>query len=325
MRHPRFTPKQLCAFIAVAETLNFRRASEYLSLSSSAVCQLVGELESITGLKLFDRTTRSVTLSPAGQEFLPSATSVLKQMNLAQGVADNIRNRATGVVRIAAPMIFASTVLPAIIKSYMTEKPKVVIQIHDAAVDNLVNMVSQGSVELAVGSDQNVGPDVARTDLFSSPWVLWCAPTHPLASQGELAWSQLNDQSLVVAGRDYERTVSLTYQGFDEDELITPVNIVDNISTALGIAAQGSAATLAPAYIGLFARLLGLVMLPLSRPTVKRKVCLYSSLNRSVSPAAAGFGEYLEEWLKTKYELGSKGFLPPAEMTCSPLINTPRC
>jgi DNA-binding transcriptional LysR family regulator len=300
----RFTPRQLGAFITVAEVRNFGKAGERLSLSASAVSQLVAELESSIGFRLFDRTTRSVSLSPAGREFLPSAKSVLRHMELAQAAADDIRNRAAGVVRIAAPLVIASTVLPAAIKAYTERRPKVVIRIRDAAVGSLVDMVNNADVDLAVGPDQPVADDVVRLDLFKSPWVLWCSPSHPLAKDCEISWAQLRQYPLVVAGRDYERTVALTHAGVADDDRITPVDIVDNISTALGMAAEGLALTIAPAYVGLLARPLGLVMCPIVQPEAMRQVCLYHSASRAVSPAAEGFREHLIEWLKGRDDLG---------------------
>ena len=76
-----------------------------------------------------------------------------------------------------------------------------------------------------------------------------------------------------------------------------PVDVVDNISTALGIAAQGLAATLAPAYIGVLARLFGLEMRRVIDPETVRKVCLYRSALRDPSPAAEGFAAHLSAWM----------------------------
>ncbi|MFD2883935.1 LysR substrate-binding domain-containing protein [Pseudomonas lini] len=84
---------------------------------------------------------------------------------------------------------------------------------------------------------------------------------------------------------------SLTGGQFEQGRII-PVDIVENVSTALGIAAQGMAATLGPAYVGLLARLLGLTMRPIVQPEVTRQVCIYHSSTRAMSPAAQGFCEF---------------------------------
>jgi DNA-binding transcriptional LysR family regulator len=82
-----------------------------------------------------------------------------------------------------------------------------------------------------------------------------------------------------------------------EGSRIRPVEVVDNITTALGLAAQGLAATLAPAYVGVVASTLGLVSRRVLDPETIRKVCVYKSTARAVNPAAEAFAEFLIDWL----------------------------
>ena len=304
MALPRFTPRQLGAFVAVADVKSFAKAGRRLCLSASAVSQLVSELESTIGFRLFDRTTRSVALTPAGREFHSSAKNVLTHMELAQAAVDEIRNRVAGIVRVAAPLILASTILPAAIRAYTLRQPKVLVRIRDTTVENLIEMVSSAAVDLVVGPDQPVTEGVVRVDLFESPWVLWFSPDHPLVEHLQVSWAQLRQFPLVVAGRDYERTISLTHAEYHENERITPIDIVDNISTAFGMTAEGLALTIAPAYVGLLGRRFGLVMRPIVEPVAMRQVCLYHSSRRPISPAADGFREHLIEWLAGKDYLG---------------------
>jgi DNA-binding transcriptional LysR family regulator len=293
----RTTIRQLEVFAMVAETRGFAAAGERMGLSSSAVSQLVAELESNLGFRLFDRSTRRVELSGAGRDFLPSAQTVLRDMQRAESAATDLRNRATGVVRIGAPLVLASAVLPRAVRAYRAQRPKVVIRIRDTPVDALVDQVSAGDIDLAVGPDRPVQASVTRLPVFNSPWVLWCAPDHPLAARRSLRWDDLHDVDLVAAGRDHERSVHQMNAEGPEGGRIRPVDIVDNISTALGIAAEGLAATLAPQYIGVMALPLGLVVRRVRSPEVIRQVCIYSSAVRSVPPAAQAFAEFLIPWL----------------------------
>jgi len=294
----RITLRQYEACIAVADTLGFAAAGERLGLTSSAVSQLVAELEGGLGFRLFDRTTRRVALSSAGREFIASARAVLRTAQLAESAAADVRNRAAGVVRIGAPLTLAGFVLPAAVREFAARSPKVIVRIHDLSVDALVDGVAAGDVDLAVGPDRAVEPAVRRESAFASPWVLWCAPTHPLARRRQLQWDDLRSVALVAAGRDHERSVGRMRLNAPEGMRIDPVTVVGNITTALGIAAQGLAATLAPAYVGVVARPLGLQMKRVLRPEVQREVCLYWPVARSSAPAAQAFGEFLGGWLR---------------------------
>lgn len=293
----RFTLRQLEACTTVAELRSFHAAAARLGLTAQAVSQLVSELEAVLGFRVFDRTTRRVQLSSAGRDFLASADSVLRHVRACEGAAADVRNRAAGVVRVGAPLVLASTALPAAIRSYGEARPKVVVRIRDLPVDRLVDGVAQGDVDLAIGPDRPVGPEIGRQALFESPWVLWCAPTHPLARRRRVRWDELREHPLVAAGRDHERSVAMMQVNSPEGERIAPVDVVDNVSTALGIAAQGLVATLAPAYVEVLARHYGLLMKRVVAPEAIRSVCLYHSASRNASPAAEGFAEHLAQWV----------------------------
>ena len=296
MSLPRFTPRQLDAFVMVAEVLSFTEAADRLALTASAVSQLISELEETLGFRLFDRSTRRVKVSSAGREFLASADSVLKHMQLAQAAADDVRNRAAGVVRVAAPMVVASVILPQAIKAYLVKRPKVKVHIRDVPVEKLVDAVAVGDADLALGPDRTVGDDVERIELFQSPWVLWCAKAHPLAGKKMVTWEEVKAYPLVAAGRDHERSVDQMHVTLPGEKRVTPVEVVDNISTALGMAAVNLAATLSPAYVGAMAKPMGLTMRRIVKPEVMRHICLYRANNRSSSPAAEGFKAYLQTY-----------------------------
>lgn len=293
----RFTLRQLEAFDAVAETRGFGSAGNRMGLSSSALSQLVAELEATLGFRVFDRHTRRVELSSAGREFLGTVQTVLRHIHQAESAASDIRNRASGIVRLAAPMVLASSVLPNAISDFLIDRPKVVIRIRDTPVDSLVDRLLSGDVDLAVGPDRAYTPNVTSTPAFNSPWILWCSPSHPLARKKTLNWNDLQGVSLVAAGRDHEQSVAQMHLNAPEGSRIRPVEVVDNITTALGLAAQGLAATLAPAYVGVVASTLGLVSRRVLDPETIRKVCVYKSTARAVNPAAEAFAEFLIDWL----------------------------
>ena len=293
----RFTLRQLEAFANVAELRSFNATAQRMALTAQAVSQLVAELESALGFRVFDRTTRRVDLSSAGRDFLASGRTVLRHVQAAESAADDVLNRAAGVVRVGAPLVLASTALPSAIKAYAALRPKVVVRIRDVPVDVLVQAVGAGDVDLAIGPDRPSGPEVERIALFDSPWVLWCSPSHPLAAKRTLRWADLHGVALVSAGRDHERSVAQMLLTVPEGARVAPLDVVDNISTALGIAAHDLAATLAPAYVAVLAHNYGLVMRRVLGPETVRKVCLYQPNGRSLSPAAQAFAEHLMAWL----------------------------
>lgn len=295
---PRYTVRQIDAFLTVAETLSFTEASDRMGLTPSAVSQLIVELENEVGFKLFDRSTRKVSLSAAGKSFRSPAQLVMRHIRLAEVAAADLRSGSAGLVRIAAPMVIASAILPKLISSYRKLNTRVAVRIRDAAVEQMVDMVQSGEVDLAMGPDRSADATVARIGLFNSPWVLWCAPHHHLARKRKLRWHDLRGEELVTAGRDYESSIARMRIGVPESERIVPVDVVNNISTALGIAAVGLAATVSPAYVSVWAEPLGLVKRKIREPEIMREVSLYMPTRRSLSPVAASFARFVMD----KYE-----------------------
>ena len=293
----RYTLKQLDAFCQVAEALSFTAAGARIGLTPSAISQLVGELEGAVGFRLFERSTRRVSLTAAGKEFLPSAESVLRHATLAERAAADVRDRSAGLVRVAAPMVIAGLMLPRAIAEWRRERPDVVVRILDTAVERLADAVGEGEADLAVGPDRPTPEDMAAQVLFESPWVLWCSRSHPLARRRTVRWAELRGHALVAAGRDHERSLAPLLGAEEGPGLVAPLEVVDNISTALGIAATGMAATLSPAYVRRWAGKLGLVARPIVEPVAMRAVSLYRPAQRRISTAAEGFAQYLAEWL----------------------------
>ncbi len=298
----RFTTRQIDAFVAAAELANFTLAARRLNLTPSAISNLITELEASFGFSLFERTTRKVALTTEGRQFLPSALAAQRQLSRAAFAAADIRNRAVDVVRIAAPMAVAALLLPPLIAEHRQAHPKTAVRIIDTPVEWLGDRVQIGEADLALGPDRAVPADIRRTEIFPTSWVIWCRPDHPLAETGEqIRWVDLHKTDLYAAGRDHEHSVRPLLPPDSEAARVQPVQIVDNISTALGIAAAGLGVTFSPDYVAPFAEALGLVKRVLVDPEIVRHMSLYEPNDRLISAAASQFRDYLGIALHVKY------------------------
>lgn len=291
---PHFTMRQLSAFVAAAELGNFTQVGRRLNLTASAISNQIAELESLIGFPLFERTTRRVALTPEGREFLPAALAIQRQIDAAGNVASDIRNRAVGIVRVAAPLTVAAEILPRIIADFVKDRPVVQVRIIDTGVEWLSDRVANGEADMALGPDRIVSPDVMAETLYPSAWVAWCAPDHPMAAHQRLSWADALQWPLVAAGRDHEHSV-LPRLPDDIAATVKSAQIVDNVTTALGLAAAGMGFTCTPAYIAELARRMGLVQCELINPTIMRAMTLYTPLGRRPSNWAAALATHIRE------------------------------
>ena len=168
--------RQLSAFIAVSELHNFTLAAQRMRLTPSAISNLIAELEATLGFALFERTTRKVALTAAGRKFLPSAISIQRELDRASHLVTDMRGGAADVVRVAAPMTIASVILPDIIAKFRKRHSHTTVYVVDTGVEWLVDRVSTGEADFAVGPDRYVQSNVLRTNLYPSEWVAWCCP-----------------------------------------------------------------------------------------------------------------------------------------------------
>jgi len=290
---PNLTIRQLRAFVAVAELESFRRAGLRLNLTSGAVSLLIRDLESQLGFKVFDRTTRTVALSRAGRAFLPPARNVLRQMQAATMAANDLKHGAQGAVRVAAPLVLASSLLPQAIAAYQRQHPSVMFRPIDCANEQLVAAIERDDADIAIGPDRPTTADVLRTPIMESPWVLWCAPGHRLARKRRIRWRDLASESVIAVGRDYETHLAETLNRLDRSDQFAPSYVVDNITTAFGLAGQGLGVTLAPHYVAVLAKRMGLVMKRVDEPLLQRELSLYTSARRAPTNAVGTFAAFL--------------------------------
>lgn len=132
----------LAAFAAVARHASFRKAGAELTLSTSAISYAIRGLEERLGVVLFHRTTRSVSLTEAGQRLLERLEPALLGVSDALEEMNNFRAAPAGTLRINMPRVTAQLLLPTLLPRFLATYP----DIHFEAVDNdgLIDIVASG-------------------------------------------------------------------------------------------------------------------------------------------------------------------------------------
>ncbi|NOU49397.1 LysR family transcriptional regulator [Pseudoalteromonas sp. JBTF-M23] len=165
----------LKAMVAVAQTHSFTTASERLGLSKSLVSKYVAQLEQQANVRLFNRTTRRVDLTEAGEKFYNHAVLVLERY---QEMLDNTRamnNSLIGTLRVSAPFALGETKLAQILPEFILAHPDLKVEVVLSNAN--VNVVEEGiDVRLRVGelSDSSL---IARK-ISTYPLVVCCSPKY---------------------------------------------------------------------------------------------------------------------------------------------------
>jgi DNA-binding transcriptional LysR family regulator len=194
LRHLRY-------FVAVAEELHFRRAAERLHVAQPAVSEQVRNLEEELGVRLFDRTRRSVSLTDAGAAFLDEARRVLHQAEIAQMAARNARDRATTRLRIGHVPDSLPASVARTMKLFGATAPRVEISLETGGALRLIGEVRAQRLEAAV-----IGVPAPTSGLRATPAghqrVVAALPvTHPLAIGPEVSLERLAPDRLSCCRR----------------------------------------------------------------------------------------------------------------------------
>jgi DNA-binding transcriptional LysR family regulator len=188
---------QLRAFVAVAEALSFSRAGEKLGISSSALSQLVRGLEERVGVRLLHRTTRSVSLTEAGDRLLQRVRPAVQELAAALGQTSELRARPVGIVRIHCFRSAADLFLKPLLRPFHDAYPDIVLDI--TLDDEVVDIVAAGydaAIRIGEVIDRDMvaiklGPDLRQIPVASPDYLARRGtPQHPrdLASHRCIAW-----------------------------------------------------------------------------------------------------------------------------------------
>jgi DNA-binding transcriptional LysR family regulator len=177
----------VAAFVAVARGSGFREAARASGSSASTLSEAVRRLEAQVGVRLLNRTTRSVTLTEAGAQMLERLLPALGEVEAALDIANGFRDTPRGTLRLNVPSVAARVFLPTIIEAFMHAHPDVRVEI--TVEDSFVDVLAAGC-DAGIRYDERleqdmisvpIGPQTQRFALGASPAYLASRgrPKHP--------------------------------------------------------------------------------------------------------------------------------------------------
>lgn len=133
---------ELSAFVSVARAGGFREAARATDGSASGLSEAVRRLETRLGVRLLNRTTRSVTLTEAGSSLLARLDPALHEIDAALDVINGFRDKPTGVLRLNVPMSAARLVLPSIVPRFLAKYPEIRLEV--VADESFIDVLAAG-------------------------------------------------------------------------------------------------------------------------------------------------------------------------------------
>ncbi|WP_151448688.1 LysR family transcriptional regulator [Lacisediminimonas profundi] len=194
--------RQLRAFLLIARLRNFTRAAEMLHMTQAGLSIMVREMETQLGHRLFDRTTRGVTLTAAGEKLLPVAASAIEGLDSVAGQIGDMAEKARATLRVAATPLVSANLLPLACASFRASHPEVTVRLVDTDIAEVGRLVENGEADIGLGFFFQSVKGIERSLLYSFPLMRVSplgARRRPAAAADvpSVPWSALKDDILI--------------------------------------------------------------------------------------------------------------------------------
>ena len=283
--------RDLSWLVALAEHQHVTSTAAILRTSQPTLSRALARLETELGTRVFVRGPEGLALTPTGALVVEAARDLTARYDQLRTDLDGLLDPDTGVVRLAFLDSIATSLVPALLRSFSAHAPRVRVMLRQEPAHEIVHELAVGSVDLAITSPRPAGP-YAWSAVQQERLVLVVPPSHRLASRQQVALAELADEELVTTpvGYGYRTLV---------DGLLRAAGVAPRISfesqdlaTIEGLVAAGLGVAIVPEP---FAGHSGTVGLRLSAPAARRTIGLAWRHDRELTRPAVRFRDYVTE------------------------------
>jgi len=239
--HQRLTLPQLEAFLKLESTASFRDAALESGVSQPAFSRTIQQIEARLGVRLFDRDTRHVRLTAAGERLRPIAVQLLKDYEEAFSNFEAYADGRAGRVRVATLPSVAATLLPAAIKRFRKTHPGVSIDIWEDVGAPVHRVIEDGDADIGIAPPPDATRKLNFRPIYQDRLVLACRSDDVLAQSERHDWSVFRERPFIAMSTDTGLRSLIDRAFAAADVVVEPLFNCKNPTTAgaLVVASQG--------------------------------------------------------------------------------------
>jgi DNA-binding transcriptional LysR family regulator len=258
--------RQLRYFVAVAQELHFTRAAHLLHVVQPALSRQIRLLEDEVGTRLFDRTNRSVRLTPAGHAFRPRAQFALEQAAKAASDAARVGRGEAGSISIGFVSTAVYSVLPNLLRWFQQQIPAVHVELHELEPSEQLAAIERGSLDVGVMHVLLENPELESVIVSREPLVVALSKGHAVNARKRVDLRRLARKTILLPPRhSLVGFHDLVVSAFQRVGLVpSSVQSVRLLETAVGLVAGGVGVALVPRCFQDHLRIRGVVYRPLT-------------------------------------------------------------
>ena len=273
--------RQMRYVVAVAREGGFSRAAAKLHIAQQAVSQQIKVVEQALGVQLFERTSRGVELTAAGEVFVQEARRALKAADRVGQRAQAAARGEVGTLRLAYTLATVYETLPALIDALAAEHPQLEVRPREVFAEDIERLLEEDDVDLALAPHVGHRAGLDQHPVRLEPFVAAVAENHPLAAEQEIPLAALADETIelwphTMSPGYYDAVVAACrHAGFEPrlDDQAAGSTVWGNIARGRGAGlVVGSLRSQLPR---------GLILLPLAAPTPTLAIDLVWPIDRT--------------------------------------------
>lgn len=234
----------LRAFVAVAEDLNFTRAAERLVIAQQALSAQVRQLEQRLGVKLFDRSTRRVSLTDAGEQLLPNAVEILQALDGAVALLESARRVEHATLRVGLSSTAMVPLVSETLRLFAERHPEVELKVLNAGLNEPAAGLKEGKVDVAFVRPPFLDEGISMVTVLTEKRFAVLPNNHPLVSREYVRPEDLVREPWIwVEGADPKSRAFWSLADFRGDRPLRTGTPVNSFEEAFGAVASGLAIT----------------------------------------------------------------------------------
>ncbi|HEY5222989.1 MAG TPA: LysR family transcriptional regulator [Microbacteriaceae bacterium] len=244
-----FSFDQLQAFVAVAQELHFGRAAERLNMTQPPLSRQIQSLERQLQAQLFDRSTRSVRMTAAGQAFLVEAQRILALARTATESAHRAASGISGSVHIGFTSVVGHAYLPRLLRRAAKALPDVELLLHEMVTTAQRDALAAGSIDLGLGRQLLGDPELIYRELPPERLVLALPSESNLGQSGPVSLKDLHQSDFIMYNPDGARYFYDHLAAIFSATGVSPAYVqrITQVHTMIGLVEAGIGAALVPA------------------------------------------------------------------------------
>lgn len=210
--------RQLRAFVTLARRGSFTQAARELHLSQSAVSHSMKALETDLGCRLFDRMSKKVLLTQAGEQLLQHADKILSEMWAARESLTQLNQWGHGRLRISASTTACQYILPEVLQEFKKSYPQARISVEPGDTRDALESLRGNQVDLALALEPRRDEDFEFLPLFNDEMMFVLAPSHPWALKSHVTREEIPRQQYVLYNK-HSFTFELVEEYFRAEDM----------------------------------------------------------------------------------------------------------